>query len=203
MPYRPLPVHFLYKPFTLYARASDPHDQFAGVVHTTSGWNSYLHRSTSILYLIVALVMLIIFACGLSLLVFLDAAAGKGNDVDSPPKDPIKKAAKWCHREPLLVNFTKLGWNHVVAPVLLEVGQCVGRCGKINRSYHSTFHSRILATWKEKKREEDRRWRPAVGLGPWCVPMKMESATLIVRRQNGNVEKEKMENMIAMSCQCS
>ena len=110
--------------------------------------------------------------------------------------------SKWCHREPLVVNLTELGWEaRVIEPVRLDIGQCVGRCGKVDRTYHSTLHAEALAVWKRLLKEENLKWKSVAG--PCCVSRQLEAVSVTMRTLGGVRRTKVIEDLVAVSCQCS
>ena len=105
-----------------------------------------------------------------------------------------------CQRRSFLLNFTEIGWGHVIHPPIVDIGLCVGQCGSLDKVYHNSIHAEALALLQASRSKNDEKINRSAA--PLCTPGSFE--TISVKRQLGKDTFDgEIPQLVVKSCVCA
>lgn len=114
----------------------------------------------------------------------------------STPSKSSKRRAKECRREPLWVDFEKVGWNDwIVAPPGYDAYYCAGDCpaqfgDHLNTTNHAIVQSLVHSVY------------PSVIPKPCCVPTALTSISMLYLDENNKAVLKNYPDMVVEGCGC-
>ncbi|KAL3887863.1 hypothetical protein ACJMK2_000252 [Sinanodonta woodiana] len=98
-----------------------------------------------------------------------------------------------CQKHPLYINFTTLGWTHVIAPLGYNASYCAGEC------YYSPAADVTLHTTVQSLLNLD---DPSKIPKPCCSPSKLSRYQVLYTDDNKKVILKHYEDMVVEDCGC-
>lgn len=96
-----------------------------------------------------------------------------------------------CHLENVTISFASVGLYNVIAPLSINVRQCVGQCtiSSVAQESFISDYARLLASAVSPKL-------------PCCVPATYERVWLMQLQPEGTLSYQPYDDLVAASCGC-
>ncbi|XP_047740157.1 bone morphogenetic protein 2 [Hyalella azteca] len=106
-----------------------------------------------------------------------------------------------CSREPLRVDFARLGWSWIIAPTSFDAYFCSGSCSfpltqDVNPSNHAILRS-LIHNLGENDVSSPHNVSP-----PYCVPTSYTSLTVLHYDEDRRIILKKFSDMVVNACGC-
>ncbi|KAL3887865.1 hypothetical protein ACJMK2_000254 [Sinanodonta woodiana] len=98
-----------------------------------------------------------------------------------------------CQKHPLYIDFSSLGWTHIIAPPGYNASYCAGECNYSPES-NVTEHSILQSLLNLKD--------PSKIPKPCCSPSKLSKAQVLYTDDNKEVILKHYEDMVVEDCGC-
>ena len=97
-----------------------------------------------------------------------------------------------CCLFPLKVDFSKFGWDWIIAPRKYVANYCAGKCGFV---YKTTYRVSHIVQQSIPRNQEN--------AGPCCAPRQLEPLRLVYFDDNGQIIWGHLAGMIVRECGCA
>eukprot|EP00117_Sycon_ciliatum_P014895 scpid52210/ scgid5728/ Protein decapentaplegic len=111
---------------------------------------------------------------------------------------PVEIRSDLCQRHDMYLDFSDIGWDHIVAPTGFDPGSCKGVC--VDPLTSSTNHA-IVRSWAYRNEHPEVEGQPIPIV--CCIPTRFSSMTLVIQEEEGDILKSDLYfDMTAEACGC-